>query len=111
MPNLKLYVEEALLATHKPALVAALAPLRARLCAALDVPPAACQLAIVAVAGLADQPPVNVELALMPRPERSRERLTDLAAAIRADLSPRLGGAPVAVRISALDPQSYIALK
>ena len=111
MPNVKLYVEEAILAAHKPALVAALRPLRDLLCAELSVPPAACQVVIVPVAGLADQPPINVELALLPRPERTRDKLMALAATIRADLAAPSGGAAVAVRISALDPQTYIALK
>ena len=110
MPNVKIHIEEAVLAPCKAALVADLPGLRDLLCNELSVGPAACQLAVLPVLGLPDQPPVNVELAILPRPDRSREKLLALAGLIRARLEP-LTGAPVAVRISQLDGASYVALK
>jgi hypothetical protein len=110
MPNLKIHIEEAVLAPCKPALVAALPALRALLCRELSVDHSACQLAIVPVLGLPDQPPVNLEVMILPRPDRTRDKLLTLAQTIREMLSP-LTGAHVAVRIAHLDPATYVALK
>lgn len=111
MPNVKLYVDEALWPAHKPALIAALPELRALLCRDLAVPPAACQVVIVPVWGLADQPAVNIELMILPRPERTAEKLRALGGALRALIGPVAGGASVAVRFASLDPETYVALK
>lgn len=92
MPNLKIFVDEALLPERRAALTQALGPIRALLCRELAVPPAACQLAVVPVIALPDQPPVNAELHILPRPERTRARVEALCAA-------------------ALDPETYVALK
>lgn len=72
--------------------------------------PAACQLAILPVLGLPDQPPVNLEAMILPHPDRSREKLLALSQTIREMLSP-ITDAHVAVRIAHLDPTTYVALK
>lgn len=110
MPNLKIHVEEATLAPCRDGLVAALPALRDLLCQRLGVAPSACQLAVLPVLGLPDQPPVNVELSILPGVERTRDRLVALAEAIRSDLEP-LTQSRVAVRISQLDAATYVALK
>lgn len=110
MPNLKLFVDDTALAAQRPQLAAALPELRALLCAGLDVTPSACQLAVIAVMGLADQPAINAELHLLPRPERSRARREDLARRLRDHLAAATG-LSVAVRIALLDGESYVALK
>lgn len=110
MPNVKLFVDEGLLARSGAALRAALGPLREVLCARLSVTPAACQLAIVAVRGLEDQPLVNVEMWILPRPERTHELVTATCAEVQA-LVARAAGSHVAVRCSQLDPATYVALK
>lgn len=110
MPNVKFFVDDRHGAGPRDALIALLPDLRAQFCAALEVEPAACQLAVIAVAGLADQPQINAELHLMPRATRPPELLRDLAQRLRAQVQAATG-LSVAVRIAALDPASYIALK
>lgn len=110
MPNLKIYVDESRWPEARPGLAALLPELRALLCAALAVEPAACQLAVIPVLGLADQPAVNAELHLMPRPERTRAALTDVAERLR-DRIGAATGLHAALRIAALDPETYLALK
>lgn len=110
MPNVKIHVDASLLPARETALVAALSPLRALLCGALGVAPAVCQLALLPVIGLPDQPGVNVEVQIMPHPDRSRDRLLTLAAEVQTMMA-AAAGCPVAVRITTLNPDGYIALK
>ena len=110
MPNVKLFVDEGLLVREDAALRAALGPLRDLLCDRFKVGPAACQLAIVAVRGLEDQPLVNVELWILPRPERTRDLVTATCTEVQA-LVARAAGCHVAVRCHQLDPATYVALK
>lgn len=111
MPNVKLFVDDTLWPQRAEALRARLAPMRALLCHALEVPVAACQLAIVPVWGMEDQPNLNIELSLLPRPDRTRSKLEGLGGELRALFAPAVGDARVAVRFSALDPETYVALK
>lgn len=111
MPNLKLFADDRLMREQGAALRAALPELRALLCRDLAVGPAACQIALLAVAGLPGQPPVNVEMQIMPGEDRTPDAIHTLARRIRVLLSPCIGGSDVAVRISLLDAQSYMALK
>lgn len=110
MPNVKIYVEAALDQARGRDLTAALPGLRALLCESLQVGPAACQIALMAVRGLDDQPPVNAELMILPTPARTRALLTEVAEAVRAHLA-TAAGAHVAVRIAQLDAETYLALK
>ena len=110
MPNLKIHIDQSLLEQVEGPIAALLAPLRGLLCQSLAVTPAACQLAVIAVRGLPDQPLVNVELAILPRPERTREKVTATCAAIQAMVA-EAAGTHVAVRCSQLDPATYVALK
>lgn len=110
MPNLKIYVDDRLFPACRGRLAAALEPLRAMLCRELAVPVAACQFAVLPVLAMADLPPVNVELQILPKPDRTRDRLTALAETLRDSIAAATGGA-VAVRISQLDPATYVALK
>lgn len=110
MPNVKLYVDRG----HYPAVeggIAALLPeLRDMLCAALAVDHAACQVAVIPVMGLPDQPQINAELHVLPRESRTPAALRQVAADLRA-LVAGATGRHVAVRIAMLDPATYIALK
>lgn len=110
MPNLKIFVDERRYPDMKVALAEVLGPIRAMLCASLDVPASACQFAVMPVMGMADQPAVNLELQILPRPERTRALLTDLCARLRGSLQTATG-MNVAVRLSILDPATYVALK
>ncbi|TGD42596.1 hypothetical protein EEB11_12635 [Pseudotabrizicola sediminis] len=110
MPNVKLFIDEAHYQSLHSGLVALLAPLRDMLCAALSVDHAACHIAVIPVIGLPDQPQINAELSYLPRPERTPTLLRQVAQEVRSQLHSATG-LPVAVRIAALDPASYIALK
>lgn len=111
MPNVKIYVDHAVWNEHETPVKAALSPIRDLLCHELKVDVSACQLAILPVHGLADQPAVNLEIMILPRPERTREAVTDVCGKLRALLTEASGGAHVAIRAAALDPETYIALK
>jgi hypothetical protein len=110
MPNVKIYVDEAVLEKHRPALMAALVPLRTVTMERLNVPLSACQLVLIAVNGLPDQPAVNVEIHIMPHPARTRENLETLGAMFQQILG-RITGTRIAFRCAQLDPASYVALK
>ena len=110
MPNLKIYVDEMLLPTCREALVAALHPLRALLCDALKVDVAACQFAVLPVLVMPNLPRVNVEMQIMPHPDRTKDVLTALAGRIQSQIGTATG-THTAVRISTLVPAGYIALK
>lgn len=110
MPNVKLYVDETRYPEVQRSLAAVLPELRDMLCAALSVDLAACQFAVIAVLGLPDQPQINAELHLLPRTERTPEVLRHAAQELRARLKAATG-LHAAVRIAALDPGTYIALK
>lgn len=110
MPNLKLFLDTRHAATVEPLAPALMEGLRAQLCRTLSVPPAACQLAVVPVAGLPDQPAVNAELMVMPAAGRDRAAIQALAAEIRMTIA-EATGLEAAVRIAFLDPQTYVVLK
>ena len=110
MPNVKFYVD----ARHCPAtsetLTGILPALRDLICETLEVPVAACQFAVIVVAGMDDQPAINTELHLLPGPARTPEYLRCVAQRLRDELADATG-LSVAVRMSALDPETYVALK
>lgn len=110
MPNLKIHVDDALWSAKADTLTALLGPIRDLLCRELDVGTAACQLAIIPVRGLDDQPLVAVEILILPRPVRTREMVTAVGEMLR-DMLASATAVPVAVRIAFLDPETYIALK
>ncbi len=110
MPNLKVYIDETLLPDCRATLMDALTPLRAMLCAALKVDIAACQFAILPVMAMPDLPGVNVEMQIMPHPDRTRDMLTVLAKQVQAQIG-FATGTHTAVRITTLAADGYIALK
>ncbi len=110
MPNVKIYVDETLYPACRDRLAAALGPVRDMLCRdfAVDVP--ACQFAVIPVMAMPDLPRVNAELMLLPRPERTREAVLRVCAALREMLGTATG-THTAIRVAFLDPETYIALK
>jgi len=110
MPNLKIHVDETLYPACKAALAAALVRIRAQLCADLDVAPAACQVAVIPVLAMDDLPRVAVEMLILPRPDRTRDRVTEVGKRLQATVS-EIVGVPVAVRVAMLNPATYVALK
>jgi hypothetical protein len=71
MPNVKIFVDEAVYADRKDALRAALPKLRDTICVELSVPVAACQLAIIPVMGMEGQPAANMELQYLATQDRT----------------------------------------
>lgn len=110
MPNVKIYVDETVWSERSGPLKATLAPIRDLLCTELKVDVSACQLALLPVCGLPDQPAINLEMMILPRPERTRDTITALAGKLQALLM-QAGAARTAVRTAALDPETYVALK
>jgi hypothetical protein len=110
MPNVKIFVDDSLYPATRAAMAAALGPIRDMLCADLNVPVSACQFAVMPVLAMPDLPRVNVEIQILPRPERTRALVTEVCTRLR-DLVQAATGTHVAVRASTLDPETYIALK
>lgn len=110
MPNVKLYVDETLLPDCREDMTALLHPLRILLCKSLRVEVSACQFAILPVLVMADLPRVNVEIHILPHPDRTRETLTALAQKVQAMISDA-AGTHAAIRIALLIPEGYVALK
>lgn len=110
MPNVKIFVDDTLYPQVREALAQALGPVRDMLCRELAVEPPACQFAVMRVGAMPDLPRVNVEMAILPRPERTRDRMLAVCATLRAMVG-QAAGTHVAVRVTTLDPQTYIALK
>jgi hypothetical protein len=110
MPNVKIFVDEDLYAARRTEIRAALQPLRAALCAQLGVTPAACQLAVLPVMGLPDQPLANMEYQYLATPARTPDAIRAASAHFSALLTEALGCA-LAVRATPLDPETYVALK
>ena len=110
MPNVKIFVDDGLYPALREPLAQALGPIRDMLCAELAVDVPACQFAVLAVGGMPGQPPVNVEMAILPRPERTRDRLMTVSTRLR-EMVGSATATHVAVRVTSLDPVTYIALK
>lgn len=110
MPNMKLFVDQDLLAARHAEISAQLAPLRDLACQQLSVPASACQLAVIGVMGLPDQPLANLEFQYLALSERTPEKIRHVCAAFR-DFLARPLGVPAAVRATPLDPATYVALK
>ncbi len=110
MPNVKIYVDDVIYPACRDRLRAALGPLLDMLCNDLTVDRPACQMAVMPVLALPDLPRINVELQIMPRPERTRAVLLDVCTKLR-EMVGAATGAHVAIRVTMLDAETYIALK
>jgi hypothetical protein len=110
MPNVKIYVDEAIYPSCRGRFEAALGPILDMLCHDLNVQRPACQIAVLPVLAMPDLPAVNVEMQIMPRQERTRAALLAVCTRLR-EMVGAVTGSHVAVRLTALDPETYIALK
>jgi hypothetical protein len=110
MPNTKFYIDSRCGTGTRETVTHMLPEIRAMLCDRLQVPTEACQFAVIEVAGLDDQPEISIELQLLPSPARTHQLLNCVAERLRDMLSTPTG-LRVAVRMSAVDPVSYVALK
>lgn len=110
MPNIKIYVDETVYPDCRETLAATLLPMRDLLRRELQADLSAFQFAIIPVMAMADLPRVNAELMLLPRPDRTRDAVTRVGAALR-DMLVAATGTHVAIRVAFLDPETYVALK
>lgn len=110
MPNVKVYVDEAVYPDCRASLAAALGPIRDMLCDALQVAAPACQFAVIPVLAMPDLPTVNVEMLILPRPERNRTAILAVCEKLR-DMVTAATGSKASIRVTILDPETYIALK
>lgn len=110
MPNVKIFVDDTLYPVLREPLYQALFPIRDMLCQDLSVPEPACQFALMPVGAMPDLPRVNVEMAILPRPERTRDLIMSVCTKLRGIVE-EATQTHVAVRVTALDPETYIALK
>ena len=110
MPNIKLFVDQSLLAARESDLRPLLLALREIACRDLAVPASGCQLAVVGVIGLPDQPMVNLEFHYLAKPERTTAVIGQLCAALADCVSAALD-THAAVRAMPLDPASFVARK
>jgi hypothetical protein len=110
VPNVKIYVDDALFPECRDRLANALGPIRGMLCRELTVEVPTCQFAVMPVLAMPDLPRVNVEMQIMPKPDRSREKVLAVATKLRGMVQAATG-THVAIRVMALDPETYVALK
>lgn len=110
MPNVKIYVDETLFPACRDPLVAALGPMRDYLCREFRVDVPACQFAVLPVVAMPDLPRVNVEIQILTKADRTRDRVTAIGLHLRGMLA-EATGTHVAIRISGLDAETYVALK
>jgi hypothetical protein len=110
MPNIKIFVDETIYLGCRKSLAEALMPIRDMLCDKLHVDVPACQFAIMPVGAMADLPRVNVEMQILPKPERTREVVLDVCMKVK-EMVGAATSTHVAVRVVSLDPDTYIALK
>ena len=110
MPNLKLFVDERIHDAKKDALRAMLPTLRSAVCEQLSVQVSACQLAVIPVMGLDEQPLANLELQYLAKPDRTPDMIRAACTVFSGLVQDALGSVP-AVRATPLDPVTYVALK
>ncbi len=110
MPNAKIYLDNAHLDAAFGKLNDGLPGLCELLCEMLAVDRSACHLVLIGVAAPVGQPPINVELLLLPSAERTQQSLRTVAGRLRERIAD-VTGLRAAVRIAMPDPQTYVALK
>jgi len=110
LPNLKIFMDETAYCQHRKAMIQALEPLRDSICLHLGVPRSACQLAIIPVAAMADQPTINVEIQILPSADRSRTQIEAFGSQV-IDILFSKTGVPIAFRCMQHDPSTYVTLK
>jgi hypothetical protein len=110
MPNLKIFVDEAIGIQAKARLHAALPALRDLLCRELEVDLALAQFALVPVLGLSDQAMLAVEIQILPKPQRTRENLMATCQLLRETLR-AIVDVKTAIRVTTVDPANYLVVR
>lgn len=110
MPNVKIYVEHAVLDARKPDFMGVLDPLRDALMSELDAPKALCHLSLMPMFGLPDQAEVVVDIHYLAKADRTPDKVTAACHVFRDLLTERLGLRPD-IRAFALSSDIYVALR
>jgi hypothetical protein len=110
MPNVKIYVDAALLDSAAAQVDGLLLQARDAIMAGLGVAEAACHIVVLAVRSLPGQTPVNIELCMLQQPGRSREKIEQVCLRLR-DLVARGLEAPSAIRCTLAEPETYIVIR
>lgn len=110
MPNLKIFADQALGVETTAALRARLPALRTLVCKQLNVPIPLAQLAIVTVFGMGDQAQMAVEMQILPKAERTAEKIEETCSLVRSMLQ-EIANVAVAFRVTIVDPQAYFVFR
>lgn len=110
MPNVKILVDESVLAERREQVRSTLGPLRDLICEQMHVPASACQIVVIPVIGLPDQPCANMDMFNISREGRTRNMVESACAAFQTLLETALEG-KVAVRAIGFDQNDYVSLK
>ncbi|MFB9952998.1 hypothetical protein ACFFP0_29525 [Rhizobium puerariae] len=110
MPNLKIYLDDSTSPDVRRILQALLGPVRHVLCEELGVEASACQLALLSVVGIEGQPKINIEISVLPKPDRTTEKILKLSRRLQGMVA-EATALHAAVRIATLDASTYVASK
>lgn len=106
VPNVKVYVDEGVLPAVQDRSDTVLVGLRRFLCEALGVTEAACHIVLIGVKSLPGQTPVNVELVLLRRQDRTGDTMTAFCSRLR-DLMTEWLGCQTAIRCTLMETDLY----
>lgn len=110
MPNLKMFVGEAVDDASRARLHAELPRIRDLLCKLLLVDISLAQFAIVPVLGIVDQAQIAIEIQLMPKAERTREHIRSMCEMLRGEVQ-KVVDVKVAIRVMTVDPAAYLVVR
>lgn len=110
MPNLKIFVDEAVGSDVKSRLHAALPALRDLMCRELHVDIPLAQFVLVPVLGIPDQAQFAVEMQILPKAERTREHLVRTCGALQEALR-AIADVKIAIRVTTVDPANYLVIR
>lgn len=110
MPNLKIFIDEAVGEEAKGRLHAALPALRDLMCRELHVDIPLAQFVLVPVLGIPDQAQLAVEMQILPKIERTREHLIRTCAALQEALR-AIADVKIAIRVTTVDPLNYLVIR
>lgn len=110
MPNLKMFVGDAVDGASRAKLHADLPRIRDLLCKTLLVDIPLAQFAIVPVLGLADQAQIAIEIQILPKAERTREQILTMCEMLRNEVQ-RSVDVKVAIRVTTVDPADYVVFR
>lgn len=110
MPNVKVYVDDSVLARSGSGPEAMLGAIRDFLCKSLNVPESACHIVLLGAISAKGQTPVNVELVVLRKQERTHDAMVALCGQLR-DLTAEWTGCQTAVRCAMMEPEHYIVAR